>query len=203
MVQKLPGRHTKGAPLFQRIPSVWFRSLLVAIRREHPYFKGYPPYGSEASWPPYEGRTLISKDTLRMVQKLPGRHTKGPPLFQRIPSVWFKSFLVAIRRAHPYIKEYPPYGSEARLPKYGCETRKTSFPAVKAKNPRRPGKDGGAKQHFSPQSISRFKAFLASKHFSPQNISRLKTLLASKHFSLQNTSHFTRYSSFTRPSSSS
>lgn len=88
-----------------------------------------------------------------MVQKLAGRHTKGTPLF----------------------KGYPLYGSEAHLPKYGCETRKTSFPAVKAKNPRRPGKDGGAKQHFSLQNISRFK----------------------------NASHFTRYSSFTRPSSSS
>ena len=65
MVQKLAGRHTKGAPLI----------------------KGYPPYGSEASWSPYEGHTLFSKNTLRMVQKLPGRHTKGAPLFQRIPSV--------------------------------------------------------------------------------------------------------------------
>ena len=165
---------------------------MIAIRRARPYIKEYPPYGSEACWPPYEGHALISKNTLRMVQKLAGRYTKGMPLFQRIPSVWFRSLLAAIRRARPYFKEYPPYGSEARLPKYGCETRKISFPAVKAKNPRRPGTDGGAKQHFSLQNISRFKAFLASKHFSLQNISRFK-----------NASHFTRYSSFTRPSSSS
>ena len=86
MVQKLAGRITKGMPLF----------------------KGYPPYGSEASWSHYEGYALISKNTLRMVQKLAGRYTKGMPLFQRIPSVWFRSLLVAIRRVCPYIKEYPP-----------------------------------------------------------------------------------------------